>query len=327
MKHAWLVLAVVGVVAGSVAWAQEKGDQPNKPEAAAKASTGWHDETMPTGMSKAPEENVYLWYTGKGLKIEMVYVPPGPFTMGSVDGGDDEKPKHTHAMAKGYYVGRYETTVAQFRRFVEATSYQTEAEKEGWAYVYRDGKWVNEEGRSWRSPGFGQRETHPVVCVSWNDAKGFCAWAGLALPTEAQWEKAARGTDGRKYPWGSEWDPARVNFCDRSCPEDFSWKSEDEDDGHGYTAPVGSYARGVSPYGAHDMAGNVWEWCADWYKDDAYASYAKGSTAPPSSGSARVFRGGGWYSAARHVRSALRGRRTPGPRNSYLGFRPARVAP
>ena len=115
MKHAWLVLAVVGLVAGSVAWAQEKGDQPNKPEAAAKASTGWHDETMPTGMSKAAEENVYLWDTGKGLKIEMVYVPPGGFTMGGEYGA--EKPVHTHAMPKGYYVGRYETTWKEFLFF------------------------------------------------------------------------------------------------------------------------------------------------------------------------------------------------------------------
>ncbi len=304
MKRAWMVLAVVGLVAGSVAWAQEKGDQPNKPEAAAKASTGWHDETMPTGMSKAPEENVYLWDMGKGLKIEMVYVPPGPFTMGSVDGGDDEKPKHTHAMAKGYYVGRYETTWKEFLFFCEKT------------------------GRSQpEAPSWGRKGDHPVINVSWEDASAFCAWAGLALPTEVQWEKAARGTDGRKYPWGSEWDPARVNFCDRSCPEDFSWKSEDEDDGHGYTAPVGSYARGVSPYGAHDMAGNVWEWCADWYKDDAYASYAKGSTAPPSSGSLRVNRGGSWYDTAGYVRSAYRSRDTPGIRYLNLGFRPARVAP
>ncbi len=324
MKRAWMVLAVVGLVAGCPA---EKAEQVEKVESEAKVLTGWHDETLPDGMSKSEENKVYVWDTGKGLKIEMVYVPPGAFTMGSVDGDDHEKPKHTHSIPKGYYVGRYETTVAQFRRFVEATSYQTDAEKEGWAYGYRDGEWGKQQGYSWRAPGFEQGGAHPVVCVSWNDAKGFCAWSGLALPTEAQWEKAARGTDGRKYPWGSEWDPARVNFCDRSCPEDYSWKAEDEDDGHGYTAPVGSYARGVSPYGAHDMAGNVWEWCADWYAGDWYASYAKGSTTPPSSGSDRVSRGGSWNDTARRVRTAVRSRFTPEVRYDYLGFRPARVAP
>ncbi len=118
-----------------------------------------------------------------------------------------------------------------------------------------------------------------------------------------------------------------MNFCDRSCPEDYSWKAEDEDDGHGYTAPVGSYARGVSPYGAHDMAENVWEWCADWYAGDWYASYAKGSTTPPSSGSNRVYRGGSWRSPAGYVRAALRSWDTPVNRINILGFRPARVAP
>ncbi len=293
MKRAWMVLAVVGLVAGSVAWAQEKGDQPNKPEAAAKASTGWHDETMPTGMSKAAEENVYLWDTGKGLKIEMVYVSPGGFTMGSVDGGDDEKPKHTHAMAKGYYVGRYETTWKEFLFFCEKT------------------------GRSQpEAPSWGRKGDHPVVNVSWEDASAFCAWAGLALPTEVQWEKAARGTDGRKYPWGSS-DPTADRCVWAYHP---TWGGES-------TAPVGSVRAGVSPYGAHDMAGNVWEWCADWYKDDAYASYAKGSTAPPSSGSGRVFRGGSWYDTAGLVRTARRVVNTPVFRYRNLGFRPARVAP
>ena len=120
MKRAWMVLAVVGLVAGCPA---EKAEQVEKVESEAKVLTGWHDETLPDGMSKSEENKVYVWDTGKGLKIEMVYVPPGAFTMGSVDGDDHEKPKHTHSIPKGYYVGRYETTVAQFRRFCSASSY------------------------------------------------------------------------------------------------------------------------------------------------------------------------------------------------------------
>ncbi|MFC1708419.1 formylglycine-generating enzyme family protein, partial [Planctomycetota bacterium] len=237
--------------------------------------------------------NVYLWDTGKGLEIEMVYVPPGDFIMGSEDGGGDEKPRHTHAMPQGYYIGRYETTWREYRAFCLAT------------------------GRSRpEAPWWGAKDDYPVVNVSWTGAKAFCDWAGMTLPTEAQWEKAARGTDGRKYPWGS----------DSPTAESCVWHGHPHHGGKS-AAPVGRRPRGASPYGAHDMAGNVWEWCTDWYGSGAYQRYARGQTNPPTSGESRVRRGGSWAHNARHCRAATRRRNKPGSPNSNLGFRPVRDIP
>ncbi|MFC1707820.1 SUMF1/EgtB/PvdO family nonheme iron enzyme, partial [Planctomycetota bacterium] len=264
-------------------------------------SLGWHGEIMPNGMSKAPEKDIYIWDTGKGLKIQMVHVPPGDFTMGSSGIAMDENARHQHPMPRGYYIGRYETTWKEYRRFCRTVG------------TYAPG------GGSW-----GAQDDHPVVNVSWYDAEAFCAWAGLTLPTEAQWEKAARGTAGRKYPWGSDWNPRKANSCDSSCSEDHDGKDTVANDGHGYTAPVGTYPMGKSPFGAHNMAGNVSEWCADRYDPKAYERYAEGQADPPKSGEARVQRGGNWYFIARNCRCAYRGNSDPSERYTNVGFRPAR---
>jgi formylglycine-generating enzyme required for sulfatase activity len=235
---------------------------------------------------------------------ELIMIPAGEFLMGSND-YDSEKPPH-RVYLSAYYIGKYEVTNEQFARFVNETGYNA--------------------GGDWKKYYTSGRENHPVVCVSWNDAKAYCNWANLRLPTEAEWEKAARGTDGRKYPWGNEWEPSYLNWSGEGDRKWNSWKGN-KISSQLPTEPVGSYSNGVSPYGCMDMAGNVWEWCNDWYGEKYYSQSPSSDPQGPSSGDARILRGGSWLNgSAVYLRCAYRGRDLPGLRGGNLGFRVCRSA-
>jgi formylglycine-generating enzyme required for sulfatase activity len=220
-------------------------------------------------------------------EMPLVSVPAGQFTMGNDAGDDDEKPAHT-VFLDAFEMDQFEVTNEQFRAFVEETGYVSEAEQAG-------------ESFSWRTFA-GDKPKHPVVLVTWNDAVAYCEWQGKRLPTEAEWEKAARGPDGFIYPWGNEWMEDKANT---------------EESGYRGTTIVGSFPDGASPYGAMDMAGNVSEWTSDWY--EAYP----GSTFHSAyfGKKYRAIRGGGWFSDAHLVRSTERSASSVELRNDDVGFR------
>ncbi len=172
-----------------------------------------------------------------------------------------------------FYIDKYEVTVKQYMACVKA------------GQCSRAGM----QGRC----DYGRRDklNYPINCVNWSQARAYCKWVKKRLPTEAEWEKAARGTDGRIYPWGDEWNPRNANYCDASC--DFDWRDNSYDDGFPELAPVGSFSAGISPYGVYDMSGNVKEWVADWY-EFYYQENSTRNPVGPSSGDRRILRGGAW---------------------------------
>ena len=236
---------------------------------------------------------------------QMVWVPAGAFLMGSPTGVGyaSEQPQRTVTL-DGYWIYQNDVTVAQFRAFTTATGYHFD--------------WKG------RQPAYGWQDSNPMTDVTWLDARAYCAWAGVSLPTEAQWEKAARGTDGRNFPWGGQataqdwtlgWDWGKCA----------SGKNSNAGNGHFGPWPVGSFPAGASPYGALDMAGNVWQWCADWYGSYDAASPAANPSGP-ASGTDRVLRGGSWDGDAHLIyvltfRSTHRGGLSPYFWGSYVGFR------
>jgi formylglycine-generating enzyme required for sulfatase activity len=247
----------------------------------------------------------------------MVYVPAGEFTMGS-DEYSDEQPVHM-VYLDAFYIDKTEVTNTQFAQFL---SEQGNQEEGGVTWLdIGDEDCLISQSRGQYQPKSGYSD-HPVIEVSWYGARAYCEWLGKRLPTEAEWEKAARGADGLIYPWGNTFDGTKLNFADKNT--NFDWSDSNWDDGYADTAPVGSYPDGTSPYGALDMAGNVWEWVADWYDSGYYAASPESNPKGPASGDYRVIRGGSWGTSGARVRAASRLSRPPGGTGSDVGFRCAR---
>ena len=263
---------------------------------------------------------------------DMVAIPGGTFRMGDMsgEGVDAERPVHS-VTVPAFKLGKYEVTVGQFRRFVEATGHRTDAERnaDGNAGCYSNtsgDEWDWVSGRSWRNPGFSVGDDHPAVCVSWNDAQAFIEWLAaqtgkaFRLPTEAEWEYAARAGSTTKYHFGnSESQLCRYgNHADSST--DFSWRNESCSDGVGKrTAEVGRYQ--PNSYGLYDMHGNVWEWAQDCWNDSYAGAPTDGRAWELGDCSLRVGRGGSWDASPRSLRSASRGRAPRSARYNRLGFR------
>lgn len=273
----------------------------------------------------------------------MVHIPQGEFTMGSNDGLPNEKPVHKVTL-DGYWLGKVPVTVGQFKKFVSATGYVTDAENGQGSWQFWKGDWVVRSDGNWKNPYFEQGENHPVVSISWNDARAFCQWlsdkTGLNfnLPTAAQWEKGARGTDERMYPWGKEIPNGTLaNYADIHYWRkygDARQPNQKIDDGFTETSPVGNYPEGASSHGLLDMAGNVWEWCYDVYDRKYYSvSPHKNPLGPSDSGKRdqeRVNRGGGsWTDRSGHItprgghnlRSAARTGDEQNSSDDHMGFR------
>jgi formylglycine-generating enzyme required for sulfatase activity len=252
--------------------------------------------------------------------------------MGSNGGGSREKPVH-EVCVDGFWMGKYEVTRGQFMRFVKDSGYETTAERAGESYVFNQAsgwEWKKMSGYYWLNAGFDQNDAHPVVHVSWNDAKAFADWLSrrvgekFRLPTEAQWEYACRaGTRTIRY-WGDDPDNAcrYANVADTTLfPGDAGkWSNRHEcSDGYWGTAPVGNYK--PNEFGLYDMLGNVWEWCSDWYDEDYYGRSPRDNPENSKAAKYRVLRGGSWNFSPMVVRCAVRNRIVPDNTNPDLGFR------
>lgn len=301
MKYRFLV-AIIAIVLVSCT---SRADQATQTEPAAtieETETLVPTVTLTNIPTKAPTETLIPTFTNtpeisvissKVSEVDgmvQVFVPQGEFGMGSDDGWESEKPVHTVGL-KAYWIDQTEVTNAQYSLCVQAGACNPPSSPGSFT---RD--------RYYNNTDFGR---YPVISVSWYDAMAYCEWAGRRLPTEAEWEKAARGVDGRIYPWGENISCELANYID--CLGD--------------TSPVGSFPTAASPFGALDMAGNVWEWISDWYYIRYYNNSPLDYPLGPDSGAYRVVRGGSWNDYEWYLRTTNRYSYFPDNKRVSIGFR------
>ena len=297
-----------------------------------RADTGWHGEQVPEALRVGASEGDYL-HDGDGAA--MVYVPAGYFLRGTTRAEAEklsgpfgdlfgvETPQRSVYLS-AYYIDKFEVTNRQYGVFLEVLRSgdvriphpNTSPDKDYTPTYWRDSRLNGPD--------------HPVTAVDWYDANAYCLWAGKELPTEAQWEKAARGPDGFAYPWGDTWEKGYSNNVELALgdpvEDDRQWLlllgNLDLDAMSVFTLPVGSFPAGASPYGAHDMGGNLWEWVRDRYIKDYYQNAPSHDPPGPTQPSPyRVLRGGCWSSHRANIRAAYRNYDLPEDRHLEIGFR------
>ena len=251
---------------------------------------------------------------------QLILIPAGTFTMGNDSRAADERPVHK-VYLDAYYISKYEVTNAEYYEFWRSLQANMETGRslqanmetkentrphtpENFTHLPHIGDWPV---RAEKFPN------HPVVGVSWHDAKAYAEWKGMRLPTESEWEKAARGYTDRTWPWGNAIEP-------------YANTSANDDGYENRIAPVGSFPKGKSYYGVMDMAGNVWEWTADWYSDVYYFRSPKRNPTGPEGGSWRVIRGGSWIDTLTRCSTTFRFYLYPNLKTSFVGFRVAKTA-
>lgn len=267
-------LPIMGILRGTIFTPYEQGAYVESPDHAA-IEAGPDDQPIPE---------------------EMVLIPAGPFIRGTDRGGFDEQPQRTLNLSS-FMIDKYEVTNSQYAGFVAATGHRKSGPPSRYAKNVSRMRGVNQ----------------PVVYVSWDDAQAYCAWKGKRLPTEAEWEKAMRGTDGRLWPWGSVEIPHAANWAR-------------VDDGHEVSAVVGTVRSDASPFGVMDGAGNVMEWVEDWYDENAYREASDSDPRSPDHGTFKVLRGAGYASSGSDLRITSRNKMVPDFRDETIGFRCAQDA-
>ena len=229
--------------------------------------------------------------TKKKVPEGMIFIPEGYFEMGSSSlGSKEEGPSH-FVYTSSFYIDQFEVSNSDYKKFLLSTDHPKPK-------FWKDNRF-NDPGK-------------PIVGVSWFDAVAYARWLGKRLPTEAEWEKAARGNDGRAFPWGGKWDKGFFFYFVNIFGDN---------DNYIYTAPVDYYKSGISPFGVFNMAGNVWEWCQDWYEKNYYRYSPETNPKGPLTGREKVLRGGSWASEIKGVRVTRRARNNPSIRNEIYGFR------